>query len=104
MANNLIGCWGSPAANQIIRHSNPIFSITSSCPAYTDYKTERCELMLVVYYKTVVLWYFCLRINVCLHLDFSCSGTIGSSKYHYTFKEIHLVIKTDNVEDLKSLL
>ena len=26
MAKNLIGCWGSPAANQILRHSNPIFS------------------------------------------------------------------------------
>ena len=26
MANNLIGCWGLPTANQIIRHSNPIFS------------------------------------------------------------------------------
>ena len=25
MANNLIGCWESPAANQIIRHSNPLF-------------------------------------------------------------------------------
>ena len=26
MVKNLIGCWGSPAANQILRHSNPIFS------------------------------------------------------------------------------
>ena len=25
MAKNLIGCWGSPAANQILRHSNPLF-------------------------------------------------------------------------------
>ena len=25
MANNLIGCWESPAANQIIRCSNPLF-------------------------------------------------------------------------------
>ena len=25
MANNLIGCWGSPAANQIICRSNPLF-------------------------------------------------------------------------------
>ena len=25
MANNLIGCWESPAANQIIHHSNPLF-------------------------------------------------------------------------------
>ena len=26
MVKNLIGCWGSLAANQILRHSNPIFT------------------------------------------------------------------------------
>ena len=99
MVKNLIGCWGSPAANQILRHSNPIFSnVNRSINDDISFTQPIIYVTLLLNVEVLsICKILCIVLPFLYHALYLILGINMKSGYH---RDVHLQ-NTDPDKDIR---